>query len=231
LVAGVADVGKSPSYKLVFVVAQQIAESGVHEQEVTVYGSQRHAVRSPVEGRREAHASLLERLGRGTALRHVKQEAMEVEGLAVGIPNHHGLVLDPEQATVLRVEAVLAREGLTRFVRPCRLAEDPDFVLRMNGVDEELRVGEPFLRAVAEDPLRLRTDVDVGAHVVDRVDIGHKRKPLDDREVLGLRGVTLIGRALDAVRDLLPGSEELELGYRRGREVLQQALVYSRPRP
>ena len=101
----------------------------------------------------------------------------------------------------------------------------------MEPVDEKLRIGEPFLPGVAEDVFHLRARVDGGTQLVDRADVGDERKLLDDREVLGLRGLAIVSGAPDLVCDLRPSGGQLDLGHRRGREILEQASVRARPPP
>ncbi len=81
--------------------------------------------------------------------------------------------------TVLREHAVLGDEPLTRHVRPLDLAEDALAIVRVQDVDEEVRIGGPLLHRVPEQRLHLRARIDVGRVVRQLVDVDHERELLD----------------------------------------------------
>jgi hypothetical protein len=78
-------------------------------------------------------------------------------------------------------------EGLPRHVRARVGGEDPLSIVGMEELDEERRVGGPFLDRIAEHRLDLRARIQVRARAVDAVDVDGQRELLDERSIAGLR--------------------------------------------
>ncbi len=134
---------------------------------------------------REARQRVVERLVPELVLRFppggdVEEVALQ-HASAVRILDDARLVVDPDHASVPRVEAILDLERLAGRVRPGVSGEDLLPVVGMEERKEELGVLRPLLGREAEHGLDLGARVDVGAHLVEPVDIDGERQLLHER--------------------------------------------------
>ena len=95
----------------------------------------------------------------------VDQEALRQGGLPVTVVDDAGLVLDPDDAAVLRSQPVLGGEGLGVRIADAVLVADALGIVGVDDLPEEAGRREPFLRGVAEQVLELRADVGGEARV------------------------------------------------------------------
>jgi hypothetical protein len=116
----------------------------------------------------------------------------DIEHVALGVHRltrlgvHRRLVAYPDGSAVLREQAVLGDERLTGLVRAMHLREHPLAVVRMEHIDEQIRVRDPLLDRVTEQCLHLRARVDVAAVLAQVVDVDHERQLLDQPLVMSL---------------------------------------------
>jgi hypothetical protein len=90
----------------------------------------------------------------------VDHHPLPVLGVPLVVPDHDGPVVDPDDAPVLPLEAVLQAVGLGAPPVAARLGEHPLPVLGMQDALPQALVARPLLRRVAEELLHLRGDVD-----------------------------------------------------------------------
>jgi hypothetical protein len=123
----------------------------------------------------------------------VQEVALEIHGAAVVVENHDALVANPDDAAVLRDQAVLGAERLVRAVRSRMCGEHTLAVVRVQCADEEVAVGLPFLDGVPEQILHLGAREDVRAGGVERVEVDDERELLDESPVAAF-DVVVVGR-------------------------------------
>ena len=134
----------------------------------------------------------------------VEQVALQVERLAVVPEYDDAVVANPDDGLVACNEAVLETQRLVRPVGAGVRGEHAIAVIRMQSANEEVRIIAPLLDGVAEQRLDLATREDVGAALVQRVDVDDERQLLDERAVapLDLSSLALHrrsgGHAIDA---------------------------------
>ena len=80
-------------------------------------------------------------------------------------------------------QPVLETQRVVRPVRPRVCSQHALAVVRMQHANEQVAVGQPFLRRVAEQSFDLRAREDVGARLVERVDVDDEWELLDERLV------------------------------------------------
>ena len=128
----------------------------------------------------------------------VEEEAVEVGGPA-GLVTDDRLVKEPMHRPIPRDHAVLRPERLVGVARAAVFGQDPLAVLWVEDLRVQLLVGDPFLHGVAELGLQSWAGVDVGASLVQPVDVDGDRDVLDQRperhlvQDLGSSPVGLIG--------------------------------------
>ena len=146
-----------------------------------------------------------ELLLRAPGRRDVQQDSLPGEDLPARVAERHRLVPEPQRLSGARDGAVLRDERRSRFRRALVLDLHPRAIVGMHDAPPELRVAEPLLRGVAEDPLHLRGDV---GH---RVDGGVPRLGVHDgREPFHQRAVLLLGLVETELRHLLIGHVDHE---------------------
>ena len=101
------------------------------------------------------------------------------------VPHHARLVEEPADTPVARDHSVFHREQIARLARAPVLGEDAFPVVRMDDLQEVLWVRSPLFGRVSEHGLELRAHVDVGADVVEPVDVDRDRDLLDQRAERG----------------------------------------------
>ena len=177
---------------------------------------------------RKAGEGIVERLVtqallRLALLRDVEQVPLERDGHAGRPEDRPGLVVDPHDAPVPGDQPVLEGEPVA-FVRATVRVEDGLAVLRVEDPDEELAITLPLGERVPEHRLDLRAGVDVGALVVDRVDVDDERQLLDERPEALLRDPeTLLARPQDRVGARVDGASGASAGA--GKPTPLSALV------
>jgi hypothetical protein len=104
---------------------------------------------------------------------------VEVGGPAGLVADHRRLIVEPVHRPIARDHPVLRPEGLVGVARTTVFGEDPLAILGMEDLRVQVLVGGPFLGGVAELGLKPRAGVDVGASLVQSVDVHRDRDVLD----------------------------------------------------
>ena len=103
------------------------------------------------------------------------------------VAEHPRLVVDPHDAAVLAIDAIVERERLAGLVVALVLGGRSRAIVGVHDPEPEIAVAHPFVRRVAEQLLDLGAHVQRRGRVVERVDVGHGRDVLDDRTVIDRR--------------------------------------------
>ena len=111
--------------------------------------------------------------------RDVEEVALQRQRLPGRPRNRPGLVVDPDDAAVAGDHAILQRQPVA-VVRATVRVEHALPVVGVQHPYEELAILRPLGRRISEHRLDLRARVDIGACVVDRVDVDDERKLLDE---------------------------------------------------
>ncbi len=138
------------------------------------------------------------------------------------VPDEYRLVLDPDETAAGRRHSVLEAAGLAVLVGDALCRNHPLAVVGVDRVFVEVGHGKPVLRAVTEQCLDLRADVErLRNRVVRSVDVRDERQLLDERAIAELcgfeagLGVVAFARITDAGGehgrpvDLHPADREL----------------------
>ncbi len=123
----------------------------------------------------------VERILQLLPLRDVEKKAVMEDRLTRLVAHHPRLVQEPADAPVARNHAVFHGEKVPRLARSPVLGKDAFTVVRMDDLQEVLSVRSPLLGRIAQHGLELRTHEDVGADVVEPVDVDRDRNLLDQR--------------------------------------------------
>ncbi len=99
------------------------------------------------------------------------------------VPEHLRFVVDPHDAAVLAIHAIVQRERLAGLVVALVLSCRSGAVVGMDDPEPEIPVVHPFVGCVAEEPLDLGTHIEGRGRVVQRIDVGDGRDVLDDRSI------------------------------------------------
>jgi hypothetical protein len=121
--------------------------------------------------------SLLARAQRSLApfaLGDVDHVALRVHRSAFRVVDDHGCVVDPDDPAITRDEPVLRLERLPALVHGREVPEDSLAIVRVEDGGEEGRIGDPFVRRVADQVGDLRTHVD-RALGVELLDVARER--------------------------------------------------------
>ncbi len=134
--------------------------------------------------RRLLGGAALEALLGDLALGDVVENAVP-DGDAVGVELEHRLIEDPDDLAVAGQHAVVERRRVAGPDDLLRLLlQGPLRVLGMDPTRPQRRVGEPFLRGVAEDLLDLGADVAPAAVLAELGRVDDRRQPLDQDPVV-----------------------------------------------
>ena len=116
----------------------------------------------------------------------VEQVALQVERLAVVPQDDDPVVANPDNGLVACDEPVLETQRLVRSVSARVRGEHAIAIIGMQGANEEVRIIPPLLDGVAEQRLDPAAREDVGAALVQSVDVDDERQLLDERAVTPL---------------------------------------------
>src|SRR4029450_4144120 len=121
----------------------------------------------------------VERIRQLLPLGDVEDEAVMEHRPTGLVANHAGLVEEPVDAPVACNHAVFHREEVARLARPPVLGEDALEVVGMDNLEVELRIRRPLVGRVTKYGPEVRTHEDVGADVIEPVDVDSDRNLLD----------------------------------------------------
>ncbi len=139
---------------------------------------------SEASDRRLLRGAALEALLGGLPLGDVVENPVP-DGDAFGVELEDGLVEDPDDLPVAGQHAVVERRRVSGPDDLLRLLlQRPLGVLGMDPARPQRRVGEPFLRGVAEDLLDLGADVAPAAVLAELGGVDDRRQPLDQDAVV-----------------------------------------------
>ena len=132
---------------------------------------------SPVrEARQWVEERLLAQLLLELAFRgDVEDVALQVQRLAGLVEDDHAFVSNRHHPPIPGQEAVLEAERLVSLVRVGVRSEYAVSVVRMKCANEEIRIVTPLLDGVAEQRFDVIAREDVGAALIERVDVDHER--------------------------------------------------------
>ena len=113
----------------------------------------------------------------------VEQVALQVERPSVVVEDDHTLIANPDDVAVAIDQPVLETQRIVGPMRPRMCSQHPLAVIRVQHANEQVRRRQPLLRRIAEKSFDLRAREDVGARLVESVDVDHEWKLLDERLV------------------------------------------------
>jgi hypothetical protein len=134
-------------------------------------------------GQRVVEGELAQLLLGFALARDVEEVTLQVERALLLVDDDHALVSEPDDAAVAGDQPVFETERLVRLVRVLVGRQHALAILRVQQAREQVRVGGPFLDAVAEDRLDLTAREYVRADLVECVDVDDERELLDERAV------------------------------------------------
>jgi len=144
----------------------------------------------------------------GFSLRDIQQDPLEKLWLPIFVLNHHGLVPDPQQALLLRVDPIFQAEPSPPVVHGAvgHVPEHPFPVFRVKLFEPQEGIGKPFFPGKPENRLDLRADVEGIAHPSQGGNIGNHRDLLDQGPIPDFRLVELGSPLLQGFRHFIKGT-------------------------
>ena len=136
------------------------------------------------------HAQLFLQLPLG---RDVEEVTLQVQRFAVVVQHDDAFVPDVDDATVAPEQAILDAQRLVGLVGPPVSGENTLAIVRVQRADKEVRIVAPLVDRVAEERLDLLTGEDVGARLVEGVDIDDERQLFDQRAIAPLDLTSVAG--------------------------------------
>ena len=124
----------------------------------------------------------------GFALADVEQNSVENRSIRSFRTDDHALIPEPDDAPVLCNHAVFRKKRTARLVQPLLFGQDQFAILRMDMLEPQRGVREPFFGGISEIFLDLRADVVPTRIRPELGNVNDARYSLDERAVQGLIG-------------------------------------------